>query len=105
MSGIFICIADGMADYLPNSQEYHHCGSVEDLRELLRDAVEGFRAEYPIGSDPYVHWLMDHHYDMISERGASSLNWRLCIARHEDRVLDVIGMTEEEFEQQACGEF
>jgi hypothetical protein len=103
MSGIFICIADGMADYLPNSQEYHHCESVDDLRELLRETVEAFNADYD--EPQIVYDLSEHHFAMIRERGASSLNWRLCIARHEDRVLDVIGMTEDEFEQQAGGEF
>jgi hypothetical protein len=100
MSGIFICIADGMADFLPNSQEYHHCESVADLRELLRESVESFSADYSASDSPYTHLMPDHVFDAIGERGASSVNWRLCVARNEDRVLDVIGMTEDEFNAQ-----
>lgn len=102
---LYVCFADGMADYHPNSQEYESFSNIEEMREAIRARVESFNADYSAEEYPYNYVIPEHVYSMMADRGASSLNWRLCNARNEDRVLDVIGMTEEEFEREAAVEF
>lgn len=97
---LYFCIADGMADYSPNSQDYHHCATIDDAREVIRAAVESFLSDYPASDAPHCYVMPDHVWQILHDRGASSLNWRLCIARDEDRVLDVIGMTEAEYSRE-----
>lgn len=92
---IYFCIADGMADCLPNSQDYFSCENVAEMREVLDSAIADFTESE--SETPYLHMLSSHHWQMIADRGASSVNWRLCVARAHDRVLDVIGMTEGEY--------
>lgn len=97
---LYFCIADGMADFMPNMQDYHHCSNISEAREVIRLAVESFASEYSASEAPYFHVVPDHVWQIMEDRGASSVNWRLCIARNEDRVLDVIGMTQEEYSRE-----
>lgn len=100
MQTLYFCLADGMADCLPNSQEYHACSDAAEMREVIDSAIAEFTESE--GATPHLHMIPAHVWQMLAERGASSLNWRLCVAREGDRVLDIIGMTESEYERESA---
>ena len=82
---------------------YYFC--IADLCATIRQAVEALNSDYPARGKPYNHVMPAHALRIVERAGnASMLNWRLCIARNDDRVLDVIGMTQSDYEREAEGE-
>lgn len=91
----YVCIAHGLADCTPDSQEYHECSTKRELETTVRKAVREFEREEIEGQDnesPYVH-------EFRAPADTSVTNWsqRLCIARNSDYVMDVIGMSADEY--------
>lgn len=93
----FVCIADGMADCLPNAQTYVQASSKRALARAVAEACRAFDREEE--ARPY-------RYAFRAPASPAVTNWsqRVRIARHDDRVLDVIGMTESDWLEQEGGE-
>lgn len=97
----YICIVTGAADFLPDSQEYHACETSQELAETIAAACNAFDdAEREKGS------VGAHAYDFRMPReGENNYSQRIRVSRTEDYVLDVIGMTADEYAREAeCGE-
>lgn len=90
----YFCIATGLADFTPTSQDYHSAETESDFHEILKTASEAWQAELD-GEEFY-----SYEFRMPRE-GESNYSQRLLIAAGEDYVLDVIGMTAEEFERES----
>lgn len=96
----YACFADGMADFMPNEQTYFEADTVAELLAAIADECDAFDADE--NSTPYKHDLPPTAIAVLNSEGsADSLNWRVRISRDTDRVLDVIGMTEADYEEQA----
>lgn len=90
----YVCIAVGMADFMPDTQEYHFAENEMELRAIINDACVEFDSQED--SAPYT-------YDFRMPReGQTNYSQRLRIAKDTGRVLDVIGMTQEEFDRESA---
>ena len=96
----FVCIAIGQGDFSPHRQEYLSAGSTRELRSIVARACRDWeaeeRADNPRGKI--------YRYPFRAPSTPSVTNWsqRLRIGSASDWVLDVIGMTEAEFERESA---
>ena len=88
----YVCIMTGMAACAPDETHYVSAETAEELSEQVEAARTEFIAEelgdgYP---EPYL-------YDFRAPSSATVTNWqqRIAIGKDHDRVLDVMGMTED----------
>jgi hypothetical protein len=80
----------------PFCERYHIAENIFDLREVCMTFVKDFQNDHP---GCLVSFLPTSATNaLLQANDASALNWRLCIAKDSDHVLDVIGMTESEWE-------
>lgn len=95
----YACIAIGDADFLPDEQLYISAETPEELAELVAAQCadwENTLAEvYPQSDEFYAYAFR------LPRDGENNYSQRLRIAGGGARVLDVIGMTQEEFERES----
>jgi hypothetical protein len=102
MSKYHFCFAIGQADFMPAEQYYHSCDTIHELREIAMAFVKDFKVEH---ANAYVHFIPTSATNALLRAGnASMLSQRLCIARDTDWTLDLIGMTESEFNNEMDAE-
>lgn len=95
MAKYHFCFATGQSDFMPATQHYHSCDTIHELREIAMAFVKDFQKEH---TGCYVHFIPTSATNaLLASPDASMLNQRLCIARDTDWTLDLIGMTESEF--------
>lgn len=101
----YFCIAIGMADCTPNSQEYHSAESADEMREIIAAACEQWERDLPEPSEKFSIGGEFYSYEFRAPRDGEN-NWsqRLRIHGSTDCVLDVIGMTAGEFDRESDGE-
>jgi hypothetical protein len=95
----YICIAIGQADCSPVSQEYFSAESVGELCDIVATSCGDWDDNHTMGEDDLGHYS----YDFRAPSNDAVTNWsqRLRIAKHSDWSLDVIGMTDSDFRDQA----
>lgn len=93
----YVCIMTGMASCAPDDAQYISAETAEELTEQVEQARTEFIAEELGDGFPEPHL-----YDFRAPSSALVTNWqqRLCIGKDHDRVLDVIGMTEDDWLKQ-----
>lgn len=88
----YVCIMTGMAACAPDDAQYVSAETAEELSALVEQARTEFIAEELADgyAEPYLH-------DFRAPSSAMVTNWqqRIAIGRDHDRVLDVQGMTED----------
>lgn len=92
----FFCIAEGMADFSPNSQNYHTAENAEEFAAIVQKACEEFDKACEGESHRYAF--------RVPGEGVNNYSQRVRSARHYDTVLDIIGMTADEYEREAGSE-
>lgn len=97
---IHVCFAQGMADCLPNSQSYVTLGSADELAKYVAHAQKAFELEHEDGA--HIHTPPKSFYSQW-ESGAQG-SFRIAIAAETDEVIDLIVMTEDDFEREAFEE-
>lgn len=99
----YACIAHGMADYMPNDQSYIQADTAEELARLVADACRAWEDGLPepdeTQGDEFYSYAFRH-----PREGENNYSQRLRIHASTDWVLDVIGMTADEYEREAGGE-
>jgi hypothetical protein len=98
----YFCIAHGMADCTPDSQDYYAVASVAELFDTVDNACAEFDREELEGQEngePYKYNIRTYVPATMPE---TTNNWscRVRVARGTDYVLDVIGMTADEYERE-----
>ena len=93
----FICIADGMSDFMPNEQSYHYAASAAELVSIINEAQQAFEAEE---DDGVYHHAIPRNVINLWLNGSQG-SWRVAVAKSTDRVLDVISMTADEFARES----
>lgn len=105
----FVCFAKGMADCTPDEQSYHDFDTVEGLLYAVEQECEMFERD-----DAESHfWNSDKRETVdpagrlpiryqfrVPREGENNYSQRICISRFSDRVLDVIGMTEDDYRRE-----
>jgi hypothetical protein len=84
----------GDADAAPEHVFYHSADDIWEIVEISACFMRDFRFKQPSYIYPIKTTAIN---SMLFAKSASALNHRLAIAKDSDRVLDVIGMTEEEW--------
>ncbi len=98
----YVCIAIGMAGCQPDDRIYISANSGAELLEAVTlhtsefDGVWCWGGEGEQSGDPYRHAFR------MPREGENNWSQRLRIARDADMVLDVIGMTEEEYGRESA---
>jgi len=97
----FVCIAIGQDDFMPDSQDYIAASSKRELCAMIASACRIFDAEER-EARPRAHI---YRYKFRAPSSPSVNNWtqRLRISGADNRVLDVIGMTQSEFYREGEG--
>ena len=96
MAKYHFCFAIGMADFMPDEQFYHSADTVLEIHEIAMAFMKAFKEE----QDAYLYPLPASVANtLFRSPDASMLNWRLANAKDADRVLDLIGMTEAEWQE------
>lgn len=90
----YFCIAVGMADCAPNAQDYCVAEDEREFQEILDTA----RAEWIAFQDGTEY--RSHEFKM-PRNGEDNYSQRLLISMVEDWVLDVIGMTEDDWRRES----
>lgn len=99
----YFCIATGQADFLPTSQDYHSAADETEMRAIVAAACEQWEKEMPEADDTRGDEFYSHEFRMPRE-GENNWSQRLRIDASSDYVLDVIGMTADEYAREAEGE-
>lgn len=98
----YFCIATGTADFSPTSQDYHTVETESEFREIVKSACDEWASEY--AERPTDETRGDEYYRhefRMPRAGEDNYSQRLMIGASDDWVLDVIGMTAEEFERES----
>lgn len=92
----FVCIAIGQADFLPDAQDYFAAETAQELQDIIANACRDWESQLE-GESFYA-------YDFRMPRdGENNYSQRLRIsAGDRDFVLDVIGMTQSEYERESA---
>ena len=93
----YVCFATGLADCTPNDQSYHSFETVEGLRYAVREACEMWERELIGDNSPSASEHFYSHEFRAPREGENNWSQRLRIASDCDWVLDVIGMTADEY--------
>lgn len=98
----YFCLATGMADCTPNDQQYHSAETVDEMRDIIATAMAEWIAEYRDRPSSEECGDEFYQYEFRAPRDGED-NWsqRLLIGASEDWVLDVIGMTEDEWNRES----
>ena len=91
----YACIAIGMADYMPDEQHYISADNPRDFADLIIQYVSDAMDEFNEDCGGYYR-----HTFRMPRPGQDNYSQRLLIGKDSDRVLDVIGMTVEEYERE-----
>lgn len=95
----YACITIGDADYMPDEQLYISAETPQELAELAAEQCATWEATladvYPKSDEFYAYEFR------LPSDGENNYSQRLRIAGGGARVLDVIGMTQEEFERES----
>ena len=97
----YFCIAVGMADCTPNSQEYF-CASSAEMPHIIKTACDEWIAEYNERPTDDTRGDEFFQYEFKMPRdGEDNYSQRLLIGGSDDWVLDVIGMTADDWAREA----
>jgi hypothetical protein len=96
----YACIAIGDADFLPDEQLYISAETPQELAELVAEQCADWERTladvYPQSDEFYAYEFR------LPNEGENNYSQRLRIAGGGARVLDVIGMTQDEFERESA---
>lgn len=97
----FFCVAIGAADFSPNVQEYHRAETVAEMCGIIKTSCAEWIEEYRNRPTDDTRGDEFYQYEFRLPRDGEN-NWsqRLLIGASDDWVLDVIGMTEDEYERE-----
>lgn len=95
---LYVCFARGMADFMPASQDYRRFDSPLEFAHALNHEITTMRNE----CGPVYRYLVPSHALSTWDRGAQG-SFRAAIAKDFDEVLDVIAMTQADWEREANG--
>jgi hypothetical protein len=93
----YFCIAQGMADCTPDRQDYYAAADANEQREIVAAACAEFDREESEGQENGEPYRYPFHLPLD---GVNNYSQRLRISRGPDYVLDVIGMTADEYERE-----
>lgn len=94
----FFCIAIGDADFMPNEQTYYQAGDDAEFREIIAAAcAEWEKQREDAASDEFYAYEL-----RVPQEGENNYSQRLRIAEGGGDVLDVIGMTESDWERESA---
>jgi len=99
----YFCIATGMADFSPATQDYYSADSEEEFREIVKAACASWETNLPEADDTRGDEFYSYEFKMPRD-GENNYSQRLRIDASSDYVLDVIGMTESDYAREAEGE-
>lgn len=98
----FICVATGMADCTPNDQQYHRAETRKELSAIVNQCCAEWVAEYSDRPTDDTRGDEYYRYGFVPPRdGEDNYSQRLLIGGSDDWVLDVIGMTEDEYNRES----
>lgn len=95
----YFCISEGMADFTPTTQDYHSAENETEFREIIKSACEQWERNLPEPDETRGDEFYCYEFRMPRD-GENNYSQRLRIYASEDFVLDVTGMTKEEFERE-----
>lgn len=95
----YFCIATGMADCTPNDQQFHAAADEAEMREIIANECAEWEKSLPEPGETRGDEFFAYEFRMPRE-GEDNYSQRLRIAASEDWVLDVIGMTQADFERE-----
>lgn len=90
----YFCIAVGMADCTPNSQDYRIASDETEFREIVCAACEQWHKDQD-------HTEFRAYEFRMPKEGENNYSQRLLISMAEDWVLDVIGMTSDDWARES----
>lgn len=93
----YFCIAIGMADCTPNSQDYHCAADSDEMRAIIKTACDEWDAELSGDNSPSASDEFFAYEFKMPREGENNYAQRLRIANDCDWVLDVIGMTADDW--------
>lgn len=96
----YVCIAIGKADCLPDDQIYVSADSDTELREAITTHLDEFDSVWCEEGEGEQSGPPRRYDFRMPSLGENNWSQRLRIARDADMVLDVIGMTEDEFRRE-----
>lgn len=91
----YACIAIGMADCLPDQQIYVS-GNIREFGDAIAAAIGDAAEEFESDCGGYYR-----HAFRFPRPGQDNWSQRILIGKESDRVLDIIGMTRDEFERES----
>lgn len=95
----YFCIAEGMADFSPTTQEFYAAETESEFREIVKAACEAWENNLPDADETRGDEFYAYEFRMPRE-GENNYSQRLRIAASDDFVLDVIGMTESDYQRE-----
>ena len=100
----YVCIAIGATAFLaaPDNQIYISAGSGAELLEAIAVHTSEFDDVWCEGGEGEQSGPPHRHAFRMPSEGENNWSQRLRIARDADMVLDVIGMTEEEYGRESA---
>ncbi len=95
----YFCIATGMADCTPIDQQFHSAADGAEMREIIALECAEWEKSLPSPDSTRGDEFYAHEF-RIPREGEDNWSQRLRISASEDYVLDVIGMTQADFERE-----
>lgn len=95
----YFCIAEGMADFTPTTQDFYCVQSESEFRHTVQAACDFWESSLPDPDDTRGDEFYAHEFRMPRE-GENNYSQRLRISASDDFVLDVIGMTESDYQRE-----
>ena len=95
----YFCISEGMADFTPTTQNYYSAENETEFREIIKSACEAWENNLPDADESRGDEFYAYEFRMPRE-GENNYSQRLRIAASDDFVLDVIGMTESDYQRE-----
>lgn len=96
----YFCIIEGAADCLPVTQTYHSAATREEMEIIVSEAATEF-TEWQREEEGKDVILYKH---TLPAPGENNYSFRPVIAKDADWVMDVIGMTAEDYAIESEGE-
>jgi hypothetical protein len=98
----YFCIAEGMADCTPNTQDFYAVETRSEFEHTVKAACEFWEAALPEADETRGDEFYAYEFRLPRE-GEDNYSQRLRIAASDDFVLDIIGMTESDYQREMGG--